>query len=348
MSYVKERFFKGGDFHGLADIRQQARQWCLQTAGQRVHGTTQHLPLVVFQEEEQAKLLPWNGEPYDVPDWRNVTVHPDHHIAYRYALYSAPDSTCPPGTKLEVRGDSKLVRLYNRGVLVKVHPRKPRGGRSTDPEDYPKELTAYTLRSPNYMRRQLAEMGEDVGAFAERLFGGPTPWSKLRQAQKMLRLGERYTPARLNAACRRALAVDLIDVRRLERILIEALEEEATPATTVATAPPGRFVRPGNAFAIVTNRNEGRALMSTTTELKPLLKRLKLGAMLDTLPERLALARRDQLDYAAFLQILLADEVERRDNRNLEVRLQKAGFEEICRLEDFDWSAGIKARPPAH
>lgn len=83
--------------------------------------------------------------------------------------------------------------------------------------------------------------------------------------------------------------------------------------------------------------------MSTTTDLKPLLKRLKLGAMLDTLPERLALARRDQLDYAAFLQILLADEVERRDNRNLEVRLQKAGFEEICRLEDFDWSAGIKA-----
>ena len=83
--------------------------------------------------------------------------------------------------------------------------------------------------------------------------------------------------------------------------------------------------------------------MSTTTDLKPLLKRLKLGAMLDTLPERLSLARRDQLDYASFLQILLADEIERRDNRNLEVRLQKAGFEEICRLEDFDWSAGIKA-----
>jgi DNA replication protein DnaC len=79
-----------------------------------------------------------------------------------------------------------------------------------------------------------------------------------------------------------------------------------------------------------------------TIELKPLLKRLKLGAMLDTLPERLALARRDQLDYAVFLQILLADEIARRDNRNLELRLQKAGFEEVCRLEDFDWRVGIK------
>jgi DNA replication protein DnaC len=63
--------------------------------------------------------------------------------------------------------------------------------------------------------------------------------------------------------------------------------------------------------------------------------------MLDTLPERLTLARRDQLDYAAFLQILLADEVSRRDNRNLEIHLQNAGFEEICRLEDFNWTAGI-------
>lgn len=82
--------------------------------------------------------------------------------------------------------------------------------------------------------------------------------------------------------------------------------------------------------------------MSTTTELRPLLKRLKLGQMLNTLPERLALARRDQLDHAAFLQILLADEVSRRDQRHFEVQLQKAGFEEICRLDNFDWTTGIK------
>jgi hypothetical protein len=192
-----------------------------------------------------------------VPDWKQVTVHPDHHVAYRYALYSAPSTTCPPGTKLEIRGDSKLVRLYRRGELVKVHPRQPRGGRSTDPGDYPVELTAYTLRSPNYMRRQLAELGQEVGAFGERLLAGPTPWSKLRQAQKMLRLGERYTPARLNAACRRALAVDLIDVRRLERILVDALEEEATSVTTLAAIPPGRFARPGIVFAIVSNPSKG-------------------------------------------------------------------------------------------
>ncbi len=248
--YARERFFKGGQFNGLADLRDQAKRWCLEIAGQRVHGTTRRLPLVVFHEEEQAKLLPYDGEPYDVPDWHKATVHRDHHIYYRYALYSAPYNTCPPGTALEVKGDRELVRLYKRGELMKVHPRKPRGGRATDPDDYPPELNAYTLRSPNYLRRKGSELGESVGAFADKLLSGPLPWSKMRQAYKLLRLGEKYTPPRLNSACEKALSVDLIDVRRVERILKEALEQEAVPAMVMLAPPPGRFARPGSVFAI--------------------------------------------------------------------------------------------------
>lgn len=81
---------------------------------------------------------------------------------------------------------------------------------------------------------------------------------------------------------------------------------------------------------------------SPNHDLTKLLKRLKLGKVASTLPERLSLARSQQLDYAAFLEILLADEVSRRDQRSLELRLQQAGFEEVCRLEDFDWTAQIK------
>ena len=77
--------------------------------------------------------------------------------------------------------------------------------------------------------------------------------------------------------------------------------------------------------------------MTRTTELTPLLKSLKLGALASTLPERIALARGEQLDYASFLEIILSDEV----NRRTGLRLHNAGFEETCRLEDFDWSASI-------
>jgi hypothetical protein len=68
-------------------------------------------------------------------------------------------------------------------------------------------------------------------------------------------------------------------------------------------------------------------------DLLRLLKRLKLGAVAPTLPERLALARGQQLDYGAFLTLLLADEVQRRDQVNLERRVLQAGFEEVVSLE---------------
>ena len=55
--------------------------------------------------------------------------------------------------------------------------------------------------------------------------------------------GERYSPERLDAACRRALSVDLIDVRRLERILVEALEQNEGLYRIEVNAGPGSGVK---------------------------------------------------------------------------------------------------------
>ena len=210
--YVRERLFKGAQFRDLAELRDAARRWCLEVAGQRIHGTTRKRPLEVFQDEERPLLAPWDGEPYEVPDWRTAKVHADHHVACQYALYSVPSELCPPGQQVEVQLGAKLVRIYHRGALLKVHPRQPRGGRATDPNDYPAELSPYTLRAPDQLQRRAAEFGEATGAYAERL--------------------------------------DLVDVRRLERILVEALEQETTVPQQPLPPPPGRFARPGAVFAL--------------------------------------------------------------------------------------------------
>jgi DNA replication protein DnaC len=81
--------------------------------------------------------------------------------------------------------------------------------------------------------------------------------------------------------------------------------------------------------------------VSLDTDLVRLLKRLKLGQLVPTLPERLALARAQQLDYAAFLTLLLADEVQRREQQALERHLDQAGFEERVTLDAFDWSSPV-------
>ena len=249
VQYTRERFFKGGSFRDLEDVRLQAERWCREVAGLRVHGTTRKLPLEVFLAEEQAQLVPYDGVFYEVPLWREATVHPDHHISFAQALYSLPSTTCPPGTKVEVRGDSGLVRVYRKGELVKTHVRRPPGGRATDPEDYPVEKTPYALRSTDRIIQRAQELGLNVAVFAEQLFSGPLPWAKLRQGQKLLHLAEKYTAARLDAACAHSLAHDLVDVRRLERILVLALEKTEPPAApAVLVLLSTRFARPGSAF----------------------------------------------------------------------------------------------------
>jgi hypothetical protein len=195
----------------------------------------------------------YDGVPFDVPIWRTATVHLDYHISFQSALYSAPYDRCPPRTSLEVRGDRQLVRLYHHGVLVAVHLRKPKGGRSTDPAHYPPERAAYALRSSERIIEQARFLGPNLGTFAEQLLSGVQPWAKLRQAQKLLRLAERYGIPRAEQACAYALSFELVNVRRLEHILEHALDESPTSALELGAGvdrlpSSGRFARPGSAF----------------------------------------------------------------------------------------------------
>jgi DNA replication protein DnaC len=77
-------------------------------------------------------------------------------------------------------------------------------------------------------------------------------------------------------------------------------------------------------------------------ELKQLLRALKLGKLLDTLPDRLALARQQHLSHADFLEVLLADEVTRRDANSASLRARAAGLDPAMRLETWDTSAKVR------
>jgi len=67
-----------------------------------------------------------------------------------------------------------------------------------------------------------------------------------------------------------------------------------------------------------------------------LLRSLKLSGMKDTLPERLSLARSRQMSHATFLELLLSDEVSRRDARSAAVRAMQAGLAPLLRLDTWN------------
>ncbi len=80
---------------------------------------------------------------------------------------------------------------------------------------------------------------------------------------------------------------------------------------------------------------------SISGDLRALLRRLRLGQLLDTLPERLALAKAHGLSHADFLEQLLADEVSRRDRTSAGLRARAAHLDPAMVLEAFDDTAQI-------
>ncbi|MPY86261.1 MAG: ATP-binding protein, partial [Actinophytocola sp.] len=80
---------------------------------------------------------------------------------------------------------------------------------------------------------------------------------------------------------------------------------------------------------------------AVSADLKQILRKLKLGKMLDTLPERLTLARHQQLPHADFLELVLADEVTRRETKSCQLRARAAGLDPAMRLESWDETAAV-------
>lgn len=252
--YVRENFFRGETWRGLAHVQEAVIAWARGAAGTRIHGTTRQRPLAVFENVERAALLPLTGERFDPPRWAQCTVHPDHHISFSKALYSVPTRFI--GQRVWVRGDRALVRIYADRELIKTHPTQPPGGRATDHDDYPAALTSYTLRDPQRLIRQADAHGTHIGRFTTELLAGTFPWAKLRQAQRLLRLGEKYGWPRLDGACRRALAFELLNVKRVETILRLDLDqlESGAPVGEARVYPlrpagPPRFARSAESFA---------------------------------------------------------------------------------------------------
>jgi hypothetical protein len=246
VQYVRESWFRGEQFLDLADAQLRVQAWCARTAGLRVHGTTAQRPAEHFAEAEAHLLLPAPETVYDVPVFAHPKVAPDRHVEVAKALYSIPGELI--GQRLQARADSRLVKFYSRGQLIKTHPRKPPGGRSTDAADLPTGASDYALRDVTSLRAKAALAGPAVGIYAARILDVPLPWTSMRAVYRLLGLCRSYGPAAVDAACARALELDVVDVRKIARILEQATENTPAPAGARVVGGPARFARDNSEY----------------------------------------------------------------------------------------------------
>ena len=224
VKYLKRRFLPLRDFRHLRNANRQLADWVLATAGQRLHGTTRQRPLDHFTAVEQPLLRALPAVPPEPACWAKVKVHRDAHVQFRKALYSVPYRRV--GQTLWLKATATTVRLYADHTLVATHPRLFRPGqRATVRDHMPPEALAHLLQDPQWCRRRAEAIGPACQALIEHLFADRV-LENLRGAQGLLRLAKTHTPARLEAACRRALDFGNPRYRAVKTILDRGLDQQ--------------------------------------------------------------------------------------------------------------------------
>lgn len=245
---VRDDCFGGERIQSIEDALRHARWWCEHDYGMRRHTRTQRLPLEHFEAEEKARLLPKPTDRYDVPLWSEPRVARDHFAQVAKALYTLP--TCYIGKTVTARADRTTVRFYIGNELIKTHPRKAPGGKSIDANDLPEEKRPYAMRDVAFLERQAKTHGEAVGRFAHALLEGPLPWTRMRRVYALLGLCKRYGEGRVEDACRTALAAEMLDVHRLERMIKVAAPSPAPSPISPKVIPLARHLRPVSQYAL--------------------------------------------------------------------------------------------------
>jgi hypothetical protein len=243
VKYVKRNFLPLRQFRDLTDLNTQARQWVMQEAGLRIHGTTRAKPLDLY-EVERPLMRPLPDVAPDLGMRAQARVHRDCHLQFQKSLYSVPLGLI--GRKLWLRATDTTVTIFSEHRLVASHLRaKSIGTRRTVPEHLPSNAQLYFAHDRHWCAEQARTIGPACTQLVDQLLSDRVV-ERLRAAQGVLRLASRFGNARLEAGCARALAHDSPFYRTVKTILVGGFDvrpPEVRNETTTYIQEP-MFVRP--------------------------------------------------------------------------------------------------------
>jgi transposase len=190
-----------------------------------------------FDELERPALQPLPAERYVFARWKKARVNIDYHIDIERHYYSVPYQLARQ--EVEARIAAHTVEVFYRGQRVAAHRRSHQPGRhSTVAEHMPKAHREYAEWSPQRLQHWAAQSGPQTRELIGRILDSRRhPPQAFRSCLGILRLGKSYGNARLEAACRRALAIGGLSYKSVESILKRQLDQQPLPTTNTPTEP---------------------------------------------------------------------------------------------------------------
>jgi transposase len=167
-------------------------------------------------------------------------VNIDYHVAFDGNFYSVPYNLVQEA--VEIRSTAVTVEILYKGGRVASHVRcHGRGKALTVKEHRPKSHQAHLEWPPSRMVQWAEKIGPHTARLFERILEDkPHPEMGYRGCLGIIRLADKYSPGRVEAAAERALVTGACRYRSVESMLKNSLDRQPLPASsdTPSVTPP--------------------------------------------------------------------------------------------------------------
>jgi transposase len=192
----------------------------------------------LFAELDRPALQPLPATAYEMSEWSHARVNIDYHIAVDGNLYSVPYTLVQQ--KVEARTTATAVEIFHKGQRVASH-RRSRGHDQaiTNPEHRPRSHQAHLEWTPSRMVNWAAAIGANTALLFERILADkPHPEMGYRSCLGLIRLADKYSHERMEAAAERALCTGACRYNSVKNMLQSGLDRQPLPNSTPPALPP--------------------------------------------------------------------------------------------------------------
>jgi transposase len=204
----------------------------------------------VWEAIDKPALKPLPMEPFDLSEWSRARVNIDYHVMFDSNLYSVPYNLVQE--LVEIRSTPTTVEILHKGTRVASPLRsRGRGQAMTNEEHRPKSHRAHLEWTPSRMVHWAETIGPHTARLFERIMNDkPHPEMGYRGCLGIIRLAQKYSAQRVEAAAERALLTGACRYKSVESILKNSLDRVplASSAPPPSSTPPHDNIRGSEYF----------------------------------------------------------------------------------------------------
>jgi transposase len=178
----------------------------------------------LFMEFEQKELKELPATRFEIYYWQTEKVSLEYHIKVDKSFYSVPYTLI--GKNLDIRHNSRVVEAFYKGQRVAFHLKTQIEGECiTDKSHMCHEHLRYLEWTPEKIKQQAQLIGPETFRFIQQIFDTKKSIDNaFRGALGIIRLSKKYSPERLETACKLAFTAGAFNYRNLKHILVNGMD----------------------------------------------------------------------------------------------------------------------------